>query len=193
MSEYSPASTTIPQSLLDRLAPDYRAFVEAQPPTRWIPLHTIQWTSEFRQASGAPPDLGEADPVPVGSERTIQLGQFSVSVLTPEGERPSEVWPVLLFIHGGGWVFGTVDSGKPFYSRACGGRSSSYAYVRGFRPITIAEAKCVVVSVDYRLAPEHSFPTAVDDCWEALLWLRGSGKDELGIHVSRIAVGGVSS
>lgn len=175
MSEYSPASTTIPQSLLDRLAPDYRAFVEAQPPTRWIPLHTIQWTSEFRQASGAPPDLGEADPVPVGSERTIQLGQFSVSVLTPEGERPSEVWPVLLFIHGGGWVFGTVDSGKPFYSRACG------------------EAKCVVVSVDYRLAPEHSFPTAVDDCWEALLWLRGSGKDELGIHVSRIAVGGVSS
>lgn len=56
-----------------------------------------------------------------------------------------------------------------------------------------AEARCVVVSVGYRLAPEHPFPAAVDDCWEALLWLRGTGKDELGINVSRIAIGGISA
>lgn len=55
------------------------------------------------------------------------------------------------------------------------------------------EAKCVVVLVDYRLAPEHPFPAAVEDCWEALRWLRGVSKDELEIDVSRIAVGGVSA
>lgn len=55
------------------------------------------------------------------------------------------------------------------------------------------EARCVVVSVDYRLAPENPFPAAVDDAWEALLWLRGAGKDALGIDVSRIAIGGISA
>lgn len=175
MSDDSATSTSIPQSLLDRLTPGYRAFVEAQPPGIRFPLHTLQWSSAFRQASALPPDYGQADPVPVGSERTIQLGQFSVLVLTPDGERPSEGWPVLLFIHGGGWIFGTAETGKSFLSRAC------------------VEAKCVVVSVDYRLAPEHPFPAAIDDCWEALLWLRGPGKDELGIDLSRIAVGGGSA
>jgi acetyl esterase/lipase len=121
MSEDSPTSLAIPQPLLDRLAPDYRAFVEGQPPAMRIPLHTIQWTSAFRQPVAPPPDLGQADPVPVGSTRTIKLGNFSVLILTPEGERPSKGWPVFLYIHGGGWVFGTVETGRPFYSRACVG------------------------------------------------------------------------
>ncbi|KAB5589211.1 hypothetical protein CTheo_7339 [Ceratobasidium theobromae] len=177
MSDDLSTSTTIPQSVLDRLAPDYRAFVETQPATSRIPLYTIDLNSAFRQSLKLVPplDLGQADYIPVGSTRTIQLGQFSVLVLTPEGERPSGGWPAFLFIHGGGWVLGTVETGKQFYSRAC------------------VEAKCVVVSVDYRLAPEHPFPAAVEDCWEALRWLCGVGKDELEIDVSRIAVGGVSA
>lgn len=123
MSDDLSTSTTILQSVLDRLAPDYRAFVETQPATSRIPLYTIDLNSAFRQSLKLVPplDLGQADYIPVGSTRTIQLGQFSVLVLTPEGERPSGGWPAFLFIHGGGWVLGTVETGKQFYSRACVG------------------------------------------------------------------------
>ncbi|KAG8684630.1 hypothetical protein FRC11_011825 [Ceratobasidium sp. 423] len=177
MFDDSPTSMDIPQALLDRLVPDYRAFVEAQPRAARVPLHTIEWSPEFRAiiSSAPPPDLGQAAPVPVGSTRRIDLGKFSVRVLIPEGERPNEGWPVLLFIHGGGYMLGNAESGISFFSSAC------------------VEAKCVVVSVDYRLAPEHPYPAAIDDCWEAFRWLRGAGKEELGVDISRVAVAGVSS
>ncbi|KAF8599644.1 hypothetical protein BDV93DRAFT_525888 [Ceratobasidium sp. AG-I] len=175
MSDNPSAATTIPQSTLDLLDPEYRAFLESQAPGRYRALHPLKWSSAFRQFTGPPPDLGQAQPVPVGSTRTIALGNFSVRVLTPEGEKPNDGWPVLLFFHGGGFVFGTAETGEAFFSRAC------------------ADARCVVVSVDYRLAPEHPFPAAVDDAWDALLWLRGAGKDELGIDISRIAVAGASA
>lgn len=42
--------------------------------------------------------------------------------LTPEGERPSEGWPVYMYVHGGGWVFGNVESGNGIYSRMCVGK-----------------------------------------------------------------------
>lgn len=173
----SPTSMDIPQALLDRLVPDYRAFVEAQPPVARAPLHLIDWSPEFRTmiSSAPPPDLGQAAPVPVGSTRRIDLGSFSLLVLTPEGERPNQGWPVLLFIHGGGYTLGNAETGISFFSRTC------------------VEAECVVVSVDYRLAPEHPYPAAIDDCWEALQWLRGAGKQEFALDISRVAVAGVSS
>ncbi|CAE7122132.1 unnamed protein product [Rhizoctonia solani] len=177
MSSDSPTSTDIPQHVLDRLVPDYRAFVEAQPSTMRLPFHTIDWSPEFREiiSSAPPPDLGQAAPVPVGSTRRIDLGKFSLLVLIPEGEPPNEGWPVLLFIHGGGYVLGNAETGISFFSRAC------------------VEAECVVISVDYRLAPEHPYPAAVDDCWEALQWVRGVGKKELGLDILRVAVAGVSA
>ncbi|CAE6456365.1 unnamed protein product [Rhizoctonia solani] len=173
----SPTSMDIPQPLLDRLVPDYRAFVEAQPRAIRAPLHTIEWSPDFRAiiSSAPPPDFGQAAPVPVGSTRKIDLGKFTLLVLTPEGEPPNEGWPVLLFIHGGGYMLGNAETGISFFSRAC------------------TEAKCVVVSVGYRLAPEHPYPAAVDDCWEALQWVRAEGKEELGLDISRIAVAGVSA
>ena len=53
-------------------------------------------------------------------------------------------------------------------------------------------AKCVVISVDYRLAPEHPYPAAVEDAVDALHWVIKHGHTELGIDLSRIAVGGSS-
>ena len=53
-------------------------------------------------------------------------------------------------------------------------------------------AKCVVISIDYRLAPEHPYPAAVEDAVDALHWVIEHGQTELGIDLSRIAVGGSS-
>ncbi len=54
------------------------------------------------------------------------------------------------------------------------------------------DASCVVVSVDYRLGPEEPYPAAVEDAEEALHWVYTQGKAQLGVNVSKIAVGGSS-
>lgn len=60
------------------------------------------------------------------------------------------------------------------------------------RSISLAGAKCVVVSVDYRLGPENPYPAAVEDAVESLQWIVKHGKSELGVDTRRIAVGGSS-
>jgi acetyl esterase len=82
--------------------------------------------------------------------------------------------PCLVFYHGGGWVIGDLDTHDNVarnLARAAG---------------------CVVVAVDYRLAPEHPFPAPLDDCFTALKWAAGHAR-ELGIDETRIAVGGDSA
>jgi acetyl esterase/lipase len=107
-------STTIPQSVLGRLDLEYCEFVLSLPPSSRKPLHNLTWSSAFREvAKDEPPELGEA--------RVFELGGFSVKVLTPDGDKPKHGWPVLIWVHGGGWVFGNAESGLSTYSRACVG------------------------------------------------------------------------
>jgi acetyl esterase len=82
--------------------------------------------------------------------------------------------PLYLDIHGGGWWMG---DGFPFH-----------AVMTRFA----AEAQAIVVSVDYRLAPEHPYPAALDDCYAVLLWMHEHAAD-LGGDAERIAVGGGSA
>jgi acetyl esterase len=84
--------------------------------------------------------------------------------------------PVLLHIHGGGFTLGSVD--WVFNEAKCAHLCRA--------------SGCVVATVDYRLAPEHPFPTAPEDCYGALLWLVDHA-DELGVDESRIVVGGESA
>jgi acetyl esterase len=85
-----------------------------------------------------------------------------------------EVLPALVFFHGGGWTIGDLDT----HDVLC-------------RELALG-ARCAVFSVDYRLAPEHPFPAAVEDCYFATEYLlRHAG--ELGVDASRIAVGGDSA
>ena len=77
-------------------------------------------------------------------------GQIPVRIYRPEGDGP---FGTLVYFHGGGWVIGDLDT--------CDSVCREIA--------TLADL--VVVSVDYRLAPEHVFPAAVDDCYAALLWV----------------------
>jgi acetyl esterase/lipase len=82
--------------------------------------------------------------------------------------------PVVMFFHGGGWVVGDLDS----YD----GDARRHAVGSG----------ALVVSVEYRLAPEHPYPAAVDDVWAATQWVAEHG-DELGVDVERLAVAGDSA
>ena len=82
--------------------------------------------------------------------------------------------PVLMYFHGGGFTIGSIDT----HDALC--RSLSH------------HSGCAVVSIDYRLAPEHRFPVAVNDCWDALAWLAQQGGN-WGLDSHRLAVGGDSA
>lgn len=117
----------------------------------------------------------EGEPVPVRSldDRAVPGpgGDVTVRVAVPEAETPTGV---LVWFHGGGWVIGDLDTAEPTQRR-------------------LADlASCVVVSVDYRLAPEHPAPAGFDDCWAATTWV-ADHLDDLGVPGGKIAVGGDSA
>jgi len=115
----------------------------------------------------------EPEPVAKVEDRLIPgpAGQIPVRVYTPQG---SGSFPVLVWFHGGGFALGSIDIVDEF----C-------------RALTNA-AGCITVSVDYRLAPEHKFPAAVDDCYTATKWV-AENANAIGSDPTRIAVGGDSA
>jgi acetyl esterase len=138
------------------------------------PLHTLS-PVEARQATATmfrvPPERQE--PVARIENRTIPgpAGAIPVRIYTPAGNGP---FPVLVYFHGGGWVICDLDT----HDAAC-------------RSLT-NQAGCVTVSVDYRLAPEHKFPAAVEDSYAAALWVAEHAR-ELNGDPGRVAVGGDSA
>ncbi|MFI1419920.1 alpha/beta hydrolase, partial [Streptomyces sp. NPDC020731] len=103
----------------------------------------------FGGLAGAPVPVADVrDTTAVGGGRDIP-----VRIYRPVTEPNAGPLPVTLFFHGGGWVFGDLDT-QDNIARTVAGRSGT-----------------IVVSVDYRLAPEHRFPAAVDDAYAALTWV----------------------
>jgi acetyl esterase/lipase len=101
----------------------------------------------------------------------VSGGEITVRAYSPDGPGPH---PALVYYHGGGWVIGDL-----------------YTHDGLCRSITNA-ARCAVLSVDYRLAPESKYPVAVEDSYAALLWIV-SNAERLGIDRRRMAVGGDSA
>lgn len=100
-------------------------------------------------------------------------GDIPVRVYTPQ-PAVGDAHGVLVWFHGGGWVIGDIETADST-CRALANR-----------------AGCVVVSVDYRLAPEHRAPAALDDCMAALMWTVENA-ELLGVDAGRVAVGGDSA
>src|SRR5690349_20071530 len=100
--------------------------------------------TEVREQSLARRRAVEPIPLPRVEDRTIPgpAGEIPLRLYWPDAEPPL---PALVYYHGGGWVLGDLDGSDP----------TTRAYASG--------AGVLVVSVDYRLAPEHPFPAAVDD------------------------------
>jgi acetyl esterase len=107
--------------------------------------------------------------VPVATVENLRAGDQPVRIYRPTGAQHT-----ILFIHGGGWVVGSLDT----HDNSC-------------RHLAV-QSNCNVVSIGYRKAPEAPFPAAVTDCDRALDWLLGAA-GELGLDVSRLVVCGESA
>jgi acetyl esterase len=118
--------------------------------------------------------VGGSLPIGAVTDRTIDGpgGPLTLRLYTPRGLTGSA--PALVFFHGGGWIYGDLDS----HDAVC--------------RFLAEEAQVRVVAVDYRLGPEAPFPAAFDDSWAAWTWVAEHAKG-LGIDASRIAVGGDSA
>ena len=118
---------------------------------------------------------GRAAPIGEMVDRTIAgpAGRLRIRIYRPAGT-VARLLPAILYFHGGGWVMGSLEGYDLVYRYFC------------------ARAGCVVVAVDYRLAPEHKFPAAIDDAVAAYRWLAENAID-LGMDPARLVVAGDSA
>ena len=120
----------------------------------------------------APMQAGAPEPARV-EDRTVPGpgGDIPIRVYASEGDN----LPVVMYFHGGGWVLGDIAS----HDGTC-------------KQLVAELGEAAVVSVDYRLAPEHKYPAAADDCYAAAAWVAANGA-EIGVDGSRMAVAGDSA
>ncbi len=141
------------------------------PPLDTLTPDVIRAAIQAQVAQAA--EQGAPEPVAQVNDRAIPgpAGEIPVRVYTPEGDGP---FPLLVYVHGGGWVICTLDT----HDGLCRSLAN--------------QAGCVVVSVDYRLAPEHPFPAAPEDCYAATQWVAAHATTLNG-DATRVAVGGDSA
>ena len=158
----------------ERLHPEARAVLEIMDAQQGPPLASLSpaearigAAERFKAFGGEPEKLARVD---------------DLLIPGPGGDVPARLYasdrgglrPALIYFHGGGWVLGSVDTHDPI----C--RSLA------------KESGAAVISVGYRLAPEHKFPAAVEDAHAATVWVCANA-ERLGIDVSRIVISGDSA
>ena len=158
------------------LDPQLKAYADQLAAMGTPPRHTL--TPEIVRMSMAAElemhaDQTTSEPVANVENRTIPgpAGEIPIRVYTPQGDGP---FPVVVYFHGGGWVLGNLET----HDGIC-------------RAITNGAA-CVVVAVEYRLAPEHTFPAAPEDCYAATRWA-AQHVEQINGNRARLAVAGDSA
>jgi len=154
------------------LDPQMKAILDAMAASGQRAFHTMEPVAARKQmaqfvARGVP------EPVAKVEDRSVPGpgGAIPIRIYTPTSASPRGV---LVYFHGGGWVLGDIQ----MTDQPC-------------RMLANASG-CVVVSVEYRLAPEHKFPAAPEDCYAATQWV-STNAAALGVEPTRIAVGGTSA
>jgi acetyl esterase len=152
----------------------YKAFQEAGRPA-YETLTAPEARDYYMQArlvmNPEPPELKSAEPLSIPAPH----GTIPARIYTPKSLRKKDgLAPCLVFFHGGGWVIGNLET----HDVVC--RKLAH------------EGELIVISVDYRLAPEHKFPAAVDDAAAATKWIAANARQH-GIDAARLVVGGDSA
>lgn len=170
------------ESMIKKLDPEYVKFfnstLSSNPNiayTHRVPLEKLRKAGNVIPGQTPLTEMAKIYDIEIPRKHTKAANSIPARVFVPKGNKPSEGWPLLVWFHGGGWVLGGLDTENSFCTK-------------------VADlCKCVVVSVDYRLAPQDPFPACVDDSFEAVLWAFESGPSELEINSTKICVGGSSA
>lgn len=162
------------------LHPTARALLDAIAQYGLPPTHTLSPAAARKmyreRRSATQPDTPEVADVQ-DLQATGPHGPISLRLYRPLGvdaAAAGNALPVLVYFHGGGWTIGDLDTHDVLCRQLANG------------------AACAVLSVDYRMGPEHRFPCAVDDCYAATVWCRDQAH-ALGLDPRRMAVGGDSA
>jgi acetyl esterase len=152
------------------LDPEARAYLDATA-ALGLPSLAEQGAETARRNTRLRATALGGEPEPVARVEDRRIGEVPVRVYAATADTPL---PVVAFFHGGGWVTGDLDT----HDTACRGLAN--------------RSGAMVVAVDFRCAPEHRFPAALDDCWAVVEWLHRNGA-ELGADPGRMAVCGDSA
>ncbi|MEU1919830.1 alpha/beta hydrolase [Streptomyces albogriseolus] len=157
---------------MSQLDPQAQALLDAAAASGLPPVYTLPH-NEARTRMRAAFIQGQPEPIDRMEDLRIpaEHGHIPARLYHPA---PAEILPLVLFFHGGGWTVNDLDT----HDRLC--------------TLLAKDSRSAVVSVDYRRAPEHKYPAAVDDAWTALLWA-AEGQQVLAGDPRRIAVAGDSS
>jgi acetyl esterase len=153
------------------LDPQARALIDLMIEKGVPPTHTLtpeQARAFYRDRRG----FTQPEPPAMAEVRDLSVGALRLRLYRPHTS--GQALPVLLYLHGGGWTIGDLDTHDVLCRQLA------------------REAGGAVVAVDYRMGPEHRFPAAVDDCVEAFRWVLAQAPD-LQLDPRRTAVGGDSA
>jgi acetyl esterase len=157
----------------DKMPLDPQAQVILEAMSAGLPFEPDLDVDEFRAQFSEMSLPSEAVSIAKAEDRSIRgpQGEIPIRIYTPEGDGPH---PMVVYFHGGGWVIGSIETHDGACRQLCQGASA------------------IIISVDYRLAPENKFPAAPEDCYAATLWVAQQAT-ALGGDPDRIAVAGDSA